>query len=41
MENTITIKFDDVCTIDTSTNITSIDISGLDGLKKGSSRYYS
>ena len=34
MENTITIKIDDICTIDTSTNITSIDFSVLDGLKK-------
>lgn len=34
MENTISIEIDDICMIDPSINITSIDISGLDGLKK-------
>ena len=34
MENTTSIEIDDICTTDTSANITSIDISGLDGLKK-------
>lgn len=34
MENTTSIEIDDICMFDTSANITSIDISGLDGLKK-------
>lgn len=38
--NTITIEIDDIRMIDPSINITSIDVSGLDGLKKVASNIF-